>query len=84
MSSGREEKELRELLRQTFLEDHPNPERWECPGSDILKAIASARITIEEAVPWIIHFASCSPCTREFGEFRKALSVGSVASRRSG
>ncbi len=71
MLSRREEKELRELLRQTFLEDNPNPERRNCPGSDILKAIASGKITIEEAAPWINHFASCSPCTREFREFRK-------------
>lgn len=71
MLSKHEERELRELLRQTFLEDHPNPERRDCPGSDILKATASGKITLEEAVPWIHHFASCSPCTREFREFRK-------------
>jgi len=69
--SRHEEKKLRELLRQSFLEDHPNPERRDCPGSDILEAIASGKITLEEAVPWIHHFASCSPCTREFREFRK-------------
>jgi hypothetical protein len=67
----REEKELRELLRQTFLEEHPNPGRWDCPGSDILKAIASGKLRLEESEPWIHHFTSCSPCTREFEEFRK-------------
>ena len=66
MLSRREEKERRDLRRQTFLEDQPNPERLDCPGSDILKAIASGKITLEEAVPWIHHFTSCSPCTREF------------------
>ena len=62
----REQKELRVLLRQTFLEGHPNPERRDCPGSDILKMIASGKITLEEAEPWIHHFTRCSPCTREF------------------
>ncbi len=71
MLSRGEEGELRELLRQTFLENHPNPERRDCPGSDILKAMVSGKIMIEEAVPWIHHFTSCSPCTRESSEFRK-------------
>ncbi len=71
MLSRREERELRELLRQAFPANHPNPERRNCPGSGILKAMASGKITIEEAVPWIHHFTSCSPCTREFSEFRK-------------
>ena len=71
MLSRREDKELRELLRQTYLEGHPNPERRDCPGSDILKAIASGKLTLEESEPWIHHFTRCSPCTREFAEFRK-------------
>jgi len=69
--SKHEEKRLREALRRTFLDGHPNPERRGCPGSDILKAIASGRLTLEEAEPWIYHLSSCSPCTREFSELRK-------------
>ena len=71
MLSKDEEKQLREALSRTFLEGYPNPERRGCPGSDILRAIASGKLTLEEAEPWINHFSSCSPCTREFSEFRK-------------
>src|SRR6516164_11247487 len=69
--SKKEEKRLREALRRTFLDGYPNPERRGCPGSGILKAIASGKLTLEEAEPWINHLSSCSPCTREFAELRK-------------
>lgn len=71
MLSKDEEKELREVLKETYLEGHPNPERRDCPGSDVLKAIASGKLTLEESEPWIHHFTRCSPCTGEFAEFRK-------------
>ena len=71
MLSKHEEQRLREALRRTFLDGYPNPERRGCPGSDILKAIASGKLTLEEAEPWIHHLSACSPCTREFSELRK-------------
>jgi hypothetical protein len=71
--SKNEEKQLRDALSRTFLDGYPNPERRGCPGPDILSAIASGKLTLEEAEPWIHHFSSCSPCTREFSEFRKYL-----------
>ena len=71
MLSKNEEKQLREALSRTFLDGYPNPERRGCPGTDILRAIASGKLTLEEAEPWIDHFSSCSPCTREFSELRK-------------
>jgi hypothetical protein len=70
--SKNEEKQLREALKRTFLDGYPNPERRGCPGSDILKAIASGKVTLEEAEPWINHLSSCSPCTRDFVELRRA------------
>ena len=73
MLSKNEEKQLRDALSRTFLDGYPNPERRGCPGPDILSAIASGKLTLEEAEPWIHHFSSCSPCTREFSEFRKYL-----------
>jgi hypothetical protein len=66
-----EEKRLLKALSRVFLNDYPNPERRGCPGSDILKAMASRRLTLEESEPWINHLNACSPCTREFTEFRK-------------
>lgn len=65
-----EQRKLREVLNRTFLEGYPNPGRRGCPGTDILKAIASEILTLEEAEPWIYHLSSCSPCTREFYELR--------------
>ena len=85
MLSKHEEKQLREALRRTFLDGYPNPERKGCPGPEILKVIASGKLTLEEAEPWIQHLSACSPCTREFSEFRKdhqrrmSLWVSSIA-----
>jgi hypothetical protein len=67
----KEEERLLKALNRVFLNGYPNPERKGCPGSDVLKAIASRRLTLEEAEPWIDHLSTCSPCTREFTEFRK-------------
>ena len=71
MLSRMDEKRLLRALSRTFLEGYPNPERRGCPGSGVLKAIASRKLTLEEAEPWIEHLSSCSPCTREFADFRK-------------
>ena len=73
MLSRQEKKRLVEALNRTFLDGYPNPERRGCPGSDVLKAVASRRLGLEEAEPWINHLSSCSPCTREFAELRQAF-----------
>lgn len=70
MLSKAEENKLREALKRTFLEGYPNPERRGCPGAGVLKAVASGKLTLEEAEPWINHLSSCSPCTREFAQLR--------------
>jgi len=71
--SRQEKKRLIEALNRTFLDGYPNPERRGCPGSDVLKAVASRRLGLEEAEPWIDHLSSCSPCTREFAELRQSF-----------
>ena len=73
MLSKNDEKQLRKALSRTFLNGFPNPDRDGCPGSDILMAIASGKLTLEEAEPWIHHLSSCSPCTGEFAHLRKAF-----------
>lgn len=73
MLSKKEEKQLRQALSRTFLEGYPNPDRRDCPGYDVLRAIASGKLTLEEAEPWIQHLSSCSPCTQEFSQIRKNL-----------
>jgi hypothetical protein len=54
-----------------FLNSFPNPDRKGCPDSETMKAVAAGKLSIEEEDRWIDHFTSCSPCTREFGAFRK-------------
>jgi hypothetical protein len=62
---------LLEILRQGLATEFPNPERIGCPGSSLLKGIAQGKISLTEAEPWLDHLGSCSPCFREFKEFRK-------------
>jgi len=61
---------LLEILRQGLATEFPNPERIGCPGSSLLKGIAQGRVSLTEAEPWLDHLGSCSPCFREFKEFR--------------
>jgi hypothetical protein len=69
--SREQEEKLRNLAKDLFLNDYPNPERKGCPDSETIKAIALGRIAGEEASRWRVHAAACSPCTREYVDFRK-------------
>jgi hypothetical protein len=62
---------LLEILRQGLATEFPNPERIGCPGSSLLKGIAQGKVSLTEAEPWLDHLGSCSPCFREFKEFRR-------------
>lgn len=53
-----------------LLNDFPNPERKGCPDSETIRAIAFGKIKGDEARRWRIHAATCSPCTREYVNFR--------------
>lgn len=71
--SKKEEKGFLELGRQVFLNDFPNPERKGCPESKVIQEIAAGSLPAGEANEWTLHFTSCSPCSREFSEFRRRL-----------
>jgi hypothetical protein len=71
--SRKEERRFLELGRQVFLNDFPNPERKGCPGPGVLKLIAAGKAPVADDDRWIDHCASCSPCYRELGEFRRAF-----------
>ena len=60
-----------EILRQGLATEFPNPERIGCPGSSLLKGIAQGKVSLTEAEPWLDHLGSCSPCFKEFKEFRR-------------
>jgi hypothetical protein len=63
------------VLGRGLLKEFPNPERTGCPGSDVLKRIASKRMPLAEAEKWLNHLGSCSPCYKDFSELRKGREV---------
>jgi hypothetical protein len=64
--SAREEQRLLDALGRGLLKEFPNPSRTGCPGSDVLKRIASHEMPLSEAEKWLDHVTSCSPCYRDF------------------
>ena len=68
--STRDERRLLDALGRGLLTDFPNPERSGCPGSEILKRIASRTMPLEGAGKWLDHLGSCSPCYRDFSELQ--------------
>ena len=60
------------MLGRSLLKDFPNPERVGCPGTDVLKRIASHRMPLSEADKWLDHLGSCSPCYGDFKRLRQA------------
>jgi hypothetical protein len=67
----KQEEKLRKLAKELFLNDYPNPERKGCPDSQTIKAVVFGKLRGEQAGQWRAHFATCSPCTREYASFRQ-------------
>jgi len=59
-----------DALGRGLLKEFPNPDRTGCPGSAVLKRIASHEMPLAEAEKWLDHLTSCSPCYREFSELQ--------------
>jgi len=68
--SDRDERRILDALGRGLLKEFPNPDRTGCPGSAVLKRIASHEMTLAEAEKWLDHVTSCSPCYREFSELQ--------------
>jgi hypothetical protein len=51
----------------------PNPNRAGCPGNEILKAMAFRKLDNKQTKDWIDHLGTCTPCFREYSEFRKQV-----------
>ncbi len=66
----RDEQRLLDALGRGLLKEFPNPDRTGCPGSAVLKRIASHEMPLAEAEKWLDHLTSCSPCYREFSELQ--------------
>ena len=60
--------EFRDVVQQTILTGFPNPERKGCVGSAVLQELANRPLPVRDAA-WE-HVTHCSPCYREFLEFR--------------
>src|SRR5260370_24113563 len=73
--SAADEKRILDALGRGLLKEFPNPDRNECPGSDVLKRVASRTMPLAEAEKWLDHLGSCSPCYRDFSELRKVREV---------
>ena len=69
--SERDEKRILDVLGRGLLREFPNPERAGCPGSELLRGIASHMVPLSKAEPWLEHLTSCSPCYRDFSRFRE-------------
>src|SRR5213596_925128 len=69
--SKREDQVLHRALASVVLTQFPNPERKDCPGSPVLRAIANKSIPMRD--PAHEHVGSCSPCFSELSEMREAI-----------
>jgi len=67
----REDRALHKALRELVLTQYPNPERKDCPGTPVIRAIATK--TIDMFDPAHEHVTSCSPCFRELTEMQRRL-----------
>ncbi len=70
--SERDEKRILDALGRGLLKEFPNPDRAGCPGSDVLRKIASHEMPLPEAEKWLDHLTSCSPCYSDFYRFQAA------------
>ena len=66
--SRKEEREIRETLRQTYATEFPNPKREGCPDKPKLRALAR-RETFPAVQDVVSHISHCSPCSQELTQF---------------
>ena len=69
-------------VRQTILENFPNPDRVGCPGDGKVREVASRR-TILEDDDWQ-HITHCSPCYAEFLEVKEEIRRSGTRARTLG
>ena len=70
--SARGERRILDALGRGLVREFPNPERVGCPGSDVLRRIASHEMPLSEAEKWLDHFGSCGPCHADFKRLQEA------------
>jgi len=68
--SRKEEREIRETLRQTYATEFPNPKREGCPDKAKLRTLAG-RETFPGVQEVVSHISRCSPCSQELTQFTR-------------
>ena len=61
--------EVKHVVQEAVLRNYPNPERKGCPGTEVLREVAQQWLPPEDD-HWD-HISQCSPCYREFLDFRR-------------
>jgi hypothetical protein len=69
--SKREDRAIHRALASIVLTQYPNPDRKDCPGTSVLRDIATKSIPMRH--PAHEHVGSCSPCFSELTQIRRAL-----------
>lgn len=69
----KEEKRILDVFNRGLLKEFPNPDRTGCPGSDVLRRIATRQLPFSEAQKWLEHLGSCSPCYSDFLQLQVAF-----------
>ena len=77
--SDDEFKKLHHTLRQLALAAYPNPERKECPGTDVLREVASTAWPANH--PGYEHVKHCSPCLREMFDLQEGIFLTNMRRR---
>ena len=67
----RDERRLLKVAIEAVNSDFPNPERFGCPGSVALKAIARHDVSFSGAEDVVDHIATCAPCFAEYNGYRR-------------
>lgn len=68
---SQDEQRILNALERGLSREFPNPDRVGCPGSEVLRGIASHKLRLAEVHQWLDHLSACSPCYQEFTELRK-------------
>ena len=68
---NKDEQRILDVLERGLSCEFPNPDRVGCPGSTVLRGIASHKPRLAEVHQWLDHLSACSPCYQEFTELRK-------------
>jgi len=69
--SRRDEARLLKAYQRVLMgEGFPNPDRAGCPDNETLRAMAFRKLSSEQLMGWIDHLGTCTPCFREYTEFR--------------